>query len=106
MAATLDPGAGVSALAPAAGIHPSQMHGWQRQLCSPTKAVPGFAAVRIAQDAASTPLPGLIDIKFTTVRITGAVDLAALVSPGVRGADFCRPRQLGTKQSTQLQPTS
>jgi transposase len=33
VAGALEPGASVSAVARAAGIHPSQLYGWRRQLC-------------------------------------------------------------------------
>jgi transposase len=88
VAASLEPGAGVSAIAREAGIHPSQLYGWRRQLCSP-RAAPSFAAVRIA--AEDTPSPttsmtsGAIDIEFASgarMRITGIVD-AATVSAAV-----------------------
>ncbi len=78
VAATLEPGASVSALARAAGIHASQLYGWRRQLCSRSNAAPGFVAVRVA---AEPPSPGQIDIEFAggaRMRITGAVDVAAL----------------------------
>jgi transposase len=34
VAASLEPGAVVSALAREAGVHPSQLYGWRRQLCA------------------------------------------------------------------------
>src|SRR5262245_44835401 len=34
VAASLEPGTGVSAVARQAGIHPSQLYGWRRQLCA------------------------------------------------------------------------
>jgi transposase len=84
VAATLEAGASVSALARAAGIHPSQLYGWRRQLCSRPNAVPTFTAVQVATAPASmTGLsdPGLIHIEFATgarMRITGVVDVATL----------------------------
>jgi transposase len=81
VAATLEPGASVSALARAAGMHPSQLYGWRRQLCARSNAAPGFLAVRVAEPVEGLSGPGVIDIEFATgarMRITGAVDLAAL----------------------------
>jgi transposase len=103
VAASLEPGAVISALAREAGIHPRQLYGWRRQLCS---AAPGvieprladagtdrastFAAVRLASEpglAAAAPMPvastapGAIEIEFAAgarMRITGAVDAATL----------------------------
>jgi transposase-like protein len=34
VAASLEPSTGVSAVARQAGIHPSQLYGWRRQLCA------------------------------------------------------------------------
>ncbi len=34
VAASLEPGNGVSAVARQAGIHPSQLYGWRRELCA------------------------------------------------------------------------
>src|SRR5262245_18647415 len=48
VAASLEPGAGVSAVARQAGIHPSQLYGWRRQLCARPQPVSDFAPVRIA----------------------------------------------------------
>jgi transposase len=97
VAATLEPGANVSAVAREAGIHASQLYGWRRQLCGRQHAPSGFAAVRLAPEAASTGLAeaATIDIEFATgarMRITGAADpamvasaIAALASRGRRG---------------------
>jgi transposase len=83
VAASLEPGASVSALAREAGIHASQLYGWRRQL----RAQPpmSFAPVRIAPDATSAGLvgPGTIEIEFasgTRLRIAGIVDLATLTA--------------------------
>src|SRR5262249_46668393 len=48
VAASLEPGASVSAVAREAGIHPSQLYGWRRQLRAPAQL--GFAPVRIASE--------------------------------------------------------
>lgn len=83
VAATLEPGASVSAVARSAGIHASQLYGWRRGLCSRRQATPAFAAVRVVGEPASTSVPGLIEIEFATgarMRVTGAVDAAALTA--------------------------
>ena len=80
VAATLEPGASVSAVAREAGVHPGQLYGWRRQLRIRQPA--GFAPVRIAPDA-SVVGPGMIEIEFAAgarMRITGAVDTAALTA--------------------------
>ena len=85
-AASSEAGAVVSAIAREAGIHPSQLYGWRRQLCARPQVAAGFAAVRMAADPASATalsLPGVIDIEFATgarMRITGAVDAATLAA--------------------------
>ena len=56
VAASLEEGAGVSAVARAAGIHPSQLYGWRRQLCSRRKITAGFAAVRVAEPSSMSCL--------------------------------------------------
>jgi transposase len=45
VAASLEPGTVVSAIAREAGIHPSQLYGWRRQLCVP----PSGASLREAK---------------------------------------------------------
>ncbi len=79
VAASLEPGASVSAIAREAGIHPGQLYGWRRQLRA--QAQLDFAPVRIVPEAASAGLggSGAIDIEFATgarLRITGVVDPA------------------------------
>ena len=83
VAATLEPGASVSAIAQAAGIQPGQLYGWRRQLRAQSQI--GFARVRIASGSAPADLAGLgaIEIEFATgarMRITGAVDTATLTA--------------------------
>ena len=83
VAASLEPGASVSALARGAGVHASQLYGWRRQLR--VQPPVSFAPVRIAPDAAPAALAGAgtIEIEFATgarMRITGAVDPAALTA--------------------------
>jgi transposase len=80
VAATLEPDASVSAVAREAGIHPGQLYGWRRQLRASLPI--GFAPVRIAPEAAPVT-GGAIEIEFATgarMRITGAVDTAALTA--------------------------
>jgi transposase len=77
VAASLEPGASVSAIARQAGIHPAQLYGWRRQLRVP--AATAFAPVRVAPEATAFGLAGggTIEIEFTSgtrVRIAGAVD--------------------------------
>lgn len=72
----------VSAVAREAGIHPSQLYGWRRQLLRRSPAA-GFAAVRIAAEPAASGLPGLIEVELANgswMRITGAVDPATLTT--------------------------
>jgi len=83
VAASLEPGASVSAVAREAGIHPGQLYGWRRQLrvASPIR----FAPVRIAPDLTQTGLSGsgTIEIEFAAgarMRITGAVDAATVTA--------------------------
>jgi transposase len=83
VAASLEPGASVSAIAREAGIHPSQLYGWRRQLRA--QAALSFAPVRIASEAAPPGLagPATIEIEFATgarMRVTGAVEAATLAT--------------------------
>jgi transposase len=82
VAATPEPGASVSSVARQAGMRPSQLYGWRRQLCA--RAPVGFAPVRIAGAArAGQAGPGTIDIEFAAgarIRITGAVDAATVTA--------------------------
>ena len=81
VAASLEPGASVSAVARQAGIHPGQLYGWRRRFRAPA----AFASVRVMPEA--TPVgpsnPGSIEIEFATgirMRIKGAVDTATLAT--------------------------
>jgi transposase len=85
--ASLEPGASVSAIAREAGIHPSQLYGWRRQLRAQQGI--GFAPVRLAAEVAAADLAGHgaieIEIEFASgarMRITGAVE-AAMVTAAV-----------------------
>jgi transposase len=82
VAASLEPGARVSALAREAGIHASQLYGWRRQLRAQSPL--SFAPARIAPDvAAGLVCAGTIEIEFTSgarLRIAGAADPATLTA--------------------------
>src|SRR5215831_17260315 len=77
-------GAAVSALAREAGLHPTQLYRWRRQLCARQEAAPGFAPVQVIGETAAPGLPapvGVIEIELangTRLRITGAVDAATM----------------------------
>src|SRR5215475_7782115 len=79
VAASLEPGAVVSALARQAGLHPSQLYKWRRLLCMRQRVTSDFAPVRIIAEPAAPGLPapvGVIEIELadgTRLRITGAV---------------------------------
>jgi transposase len=93
---SLEPGAVVSALAREAGLHPSQLYKWRRQLCVRQGAASRFTPVQIiGEPAAGLPAPvGLIEIELaggTRIRITGAAD-AATVSAAV-GALVAKERR-------------
>lgn len=95
VAASLEPGASVSALARDAGIHPSQLYGWRRQLRG--RSTIGFAPVQIAPETASTGLVGcgVIEIEFASgarMRVTGAVDPATVTATVAALADGRRQR--------------
>jgi transposase len=47
VAASVEPGATVSAVAREAGIHPGQLYGWRRQLLRGSQPAASFAAVQI-----------------------------------------------------------
>ncbi len=83
VAATLEPGASVSAIARDANLHPSQLYGWRRQLR--TQSPTGFASVQLAPEAASAMMAGggTIEIELASgarMRVTGAVDRATLTA--------------------------
>ena len=86
VAASLEPGAVVSALAREAGVHPSQLYKWRRQLCVRQGAASRFTPVQIIGEAAAPGLPapaGVIEIEFaegTRLRITGAVDASIVTA--------------------------
>ena len=85
VAAAAAPGASVSAVAREAGIHPSQLYGWRRQLCSRPQPSTVFAAIRVAREPIAGALPGIgmIEVEFANgsrMRITGAVDPATLTA--------------------------
>jgi transposase len=83
VAASLERGASVSAVAREAGIHPGQLYGWRRQMLRRSPPTATFAAVQIAAEPAAAALPaaGLIEVEFTNgtrMRVSGAVDPATL----------------------------
>ena len=83
--ASLELGASISAIAREAGIHPSQLYGWRRQLLRRPQPAASFAAVRIAAEPAAAGLlaGGLIEVEFANgsrMRISGAVDPATLTA--------------------------
>jgi transposase len=78
VAATLQPGASVPAVARAAGIRPTQLYGWRLRLGASTPK--GFTPVRIAPEALPAAT-GTIEIEFAAgarMRISGVVDVAAI----------------------------
>ena len=85
--AAMEPGAVASEVARAAGIYPSQLFRWRRQLCERTQVPAVFTPVAVAAglEAVSAIAPkkgGVIEIEFTgggRMRISGAVD-ASMVS--------------------------
>ena len=90
VAASLEAGASVSSIAREAGIHPSQLYGWRRQLR--TRPRMGFAPVRIAPEIAAAGLAdrGAIEIEFASgarMRIIGAVEPATLTAAVAALAD-------------------
>jgi transposase len=90
VAVSLEPGASVSSIAREAGIHPSQLYGWRRQLRA--RQGIGFAPVQIAPEVAPAGLTdrGTIEIEFASgarMRITGAVDPAMLTAAVAALAD-------------------
>ena len=86
VAASLEPGAVVSALAREAGLHPSQLYKWRRQLCARQGAATGFMPVQFVAEPAAPGMPapvGVIEIELaggTRLRITGAVDAATVTA--------------------------
>jgi transposase len=83
VAATLEPGASVSAVAREAGIQPGQLYGWRRQLRARPQI--GFAPARVAAECTPAALAdiGAIEIELASgarMRITGAVDKATLMA--------------------------
>jgi transposase len=85
VSASLEPGASVSVVAREAGMHPSQLYGWRRQLLRQSQPAASFTAVRIASEPAPAGLlaGGLIEVEFANgsrMRITGAVDPATLTT--------------------------
>ena len=84
VAAALEPGAGASEVARAAGIHTSQLFRWRRQLCERAQAPVAFNPVAIAAEPGlpvSAEKAGVIEIEFAAggrMRIAGAVDASTV----------------------------
>ena len=81
--AAMEPGAVVSEVARAAGIHVSQLFRWRQQLCERSPVPAAFNPVALTPEpelAMGPPVAeraGVIEIEFATggrMRITGAVD--------------------------------
>ena len=83
VAASLEPDASVSMIAREAGIDPSQLYGWRRQLMAGHQV--RFAPVRLVQEAGLSDVAGtgMIAIEFADgarMRITGAIDPTTLTA--------------------------
>ena len=87
VAAAMEPGAVVSEIARAAGVHSSQLFRWRQELCLPA-AAPSFSPVAVLPEtgaalAEHSPVTGgIIELDFGTgsrMRITGPVE-ASMVS--------------------------
>lgn len=79
VAASLAPGATVSAVARQAGVHTSQLFRWRREVCTRSEPAPMFAAVAISSEPARCAIPdpaGWIEIEVAgaRVKISGAAD--------------------------------
>jgi transposase len=72
VAASTEPGAVVSAVARAAGIHASQLYRWRQELCGRTRAAPGFAAVTIAPEPGVAASPVMMTSSGVIDLLTGA----------------------------------
>src|SRR5258707_9606200 len=90
VAASLEPCAVVSALAREAGVHPSQLYKWRRQLYARQGAASGFAPVQIVGATAGPGLPApgrVIEIapaRGKRPRVPGAGDAAAVAAAAGR----------------------
>ena len=83
----MEPGAVVSEVARAAGIHVSQLFRWRQQLCERSQVPAAFNPVAITPEPESALGPpvaeraGVIEIEFATggrMRITGPVDASTV----------------------------
>jgi transposase len=82
VAAAMEPGAVVSEVARAAGIHTSQLFRWRQELCNRAQGAPAFSAVAVVPgpEAVATS-SALIEIEFATgtrMRVTGSADAATV----------------------------
>jgi transposase len=107
VAASLEAGASVSAVAREAGMHPSQLYGWRWQLLRRAQPAARFAAVRIAAEAGPAGLPalGLIEVEFANgsrMWITGAIDPGTLTTEIATLAGGRRPLQPNSRQGRYL----
>jgi transposase len=84
VAATLAAGASVSAIAREAGVHPSQLWGWRRQMrvSAPVQFTPVRVAEEVPSIAAAHVGAGTIEIELSgaRLRISGAADIATLTA--------------------------
>ena len=81
LAASLEPGSGVSAVARQAGIHPGQFYYGDGSCARGPQPPADFAAVRIVDEAVPSgkPAAGTIEVELANgsrVRITGPADVA------------------------------
>ena len=96
VAAAMEPGAVVSAVAREAGIQASQLFRWRQQL----RGVPRFASLTVEVPTDAAPIavsqlpPGVIEVEFATgvrLRICGPVE-TPIVSAVVQALADCRRR--------------
>jgi transposase len=84
VAAAIEPGAVLSEVARAAGIHTSQLFRWRQELCGPARATPRFSAVTVVPGegsvvarAAQPMSAAAIEVEFasgTRMRFASSVD--------------------------------
>ena len=96
VAAAMEPGAVVSAVAREAGIQASQLFRWRQRL----QSAPQFASLTVEVPADTAPItalptpPGVIEVVFSTgarLRISGSVD-APIVSAVMQALADCGRR--------------
>jgi transposase len=79
VAASLEPGASVPAIAREAGIHPGQLYGWRRQLRA--RQGIGFAPVRISREIAAADLTGRGAIEIGSQSVLSGSSPITFTSP-------------------------